>query len=324
MIISKTPYRISFFGGGSDYPEWYKKYSGAVLSTTIDKYIYITLRDLPNFFEHKYRIVWSKVETVKSVNQIKHNAVRNLLKKFKVKRGLEIHYDGDLPARSGMGSSSCFVVGLAKILFKYINKNISDKQLADFSINFEQKIMREIVGSQDQTATVYGGFNRINFDKKKITVKEIKNKKNLKKLNKNLMLIYSGVQRNAPEVAKRYVNTLTKKNKKKIKKLIEHVELGEKILNSGTIDDFGHLLDEAWFYKKEISNNISNTKIDDIYNQAKSYGALGGKLLGAGGGGFLLFYINEINKKKFLSNCDLVEIPFNFSPQGSKIIFEKN
>ena len=324
MIISKTPYRISFFGGGSDYPDWYKKYSGAVLSTTIDKYIYITLRDLPNFFEHKYRIVWSKVETVKSINQIKHNAVRNLLKKFKVKSGLEIHYDGDLPARSGMGSSSCFVVGLAKILFKYINKNISDKQLVDFSINFEQKIMREIVGSQDQTATVYGGFNRINFDKKKITVKKIKNKKNLEKLNKNLMLIYSGVQRNAPEVAKRYVNTLTNKNKNKIKKLIEHVELGEKILNSGTIDDFGHLLDEAWFYKKEISNNISNTKIDEIYNQAKSYGALGGKLLGAGGGGFLLFYINEINKKNFLSNSDLVEIPFNFSSHGSKIIFEKN
>ena len=324
MIISKTPYRISFFGGGSDYPDWYKKYSGAVLSTTIDKYIYITLRDLPNFFEHKYRIVWSKVETVKSINQIKHNAVRNLLKKFKVKSGLEIHYDGDLPARSGMGSSSCFVVGLAKILFKYINKNISDKQLVDFSINFEQKIMREIVGSQDQTATVYGGFNRINFDKKKITVKKIKNKKNLEKLNKNLMLIYSGVQRNAPEVAKRYVNTLTNKNKNKIKKLIEHVELGEKILNSGTIDDFGHLLDEAWFYKKEISNNISNTKIDEIYNQAKSYGALGGKLLGAGGGGFLLFYINEINKKNFLYNSDLVEIPFNFSSHGSKIIFEKN
>jgi len=324
MIISKTPYRISFFGGGSDYPDWYKKYSGAVLSTTIDKYIYITLRDLPNFFEHKYRIVWSKVETVKSINQIKHNAVRNLLKKFKVKSGLEIHYDGDLPARSGMGSSSCFVVGLAKILFKYINKNISDKQLVDFSINFEQKIMREIVGSQDQTATVYGGFNRINFDKKKITVKKIKNKKNLEKLNKNLMLIYSGVQRNAPEVAKRYVNTLTNKNKNKIKKLIEHVELGEKILNSGTIDDFGYLLDEAWFYKKEISNNISNTKIDEIYDQAKSYGALGGKLLGAGGGGFLLFYINEINKKNFLSNSDLVEIPFNFSSHGSKIIFEKN
>ena len=324
MIISKTPYRISFFGGGSDYPDWYRKYPGAVLSTTIDKYIYITLRDLPNFFEHKYRIVWSKVETVNSINQIKHNAVRNLLKEFKVKSGLEIHYDGDLPARSGMGSSSCFVVGLAKVLFKYINKNISDKQLADFSINFEQKIMREIVGSQDQTATVYGGFNRINFHKKKITVKEIKNKKNLQKLNKNLMLIYSGVQRNAPEVAKKYVNTLTKKNKNKIKKLIEHVELGEKILNSGTIDDFGHLLDEAWFYKKEISNNISNTKIDEIYNLAKSCGALGGKLLGAGGGGFLLFYINEINKKNFLSNSDLVEIPFNFSPNGSKIIFEKD
>ena len=161
MIISKTPYRISFFGGGSDYPNWYEKFGGSVLSTTIDKYIYITLRDLPNFFNHKYRIVWSKLETVKNINQIQHHAVKNLLKLLKIKNGLEIHYDGDLPARSGMGSSSCFVVGLTKILFHYLRLKRDKKQLADFTINFEQKILKEIVGSQDQVATVYGGFNRI-------------------------------------------------------------------------------------------------------------------------------------------------------------------
>ncbi len=324
MIISKTPYRISFFGGGSDYPNWYEKYEGSVLSTTIDKHIYITLRDLPNFFEHKYRIVWSKVEMVKNVNNIQHNAVKNLLKKFKIKNGLEIHYDGDLPARSGMGSSSCFVVGLTKILFNYLKIKKSTKQLANFTINFEQKIMRETVGSQDQVATAYGGFNRIDFKKKKITVKKITNKKNLEKLNENLLLIYSGVQRNAPEIAKKYVNTLTKKNKYKINKLIEHVNIGEKIINRGSIDDFGRLLDEAWHYKREINNNITTSKIDNIYREAKKNGALGGKLLGAGGGGFLLFYIKENNKKKFLNkNRNLVNIPFNFSTKGSEIIFEQ-
>ncbi len=325
MIISKTPYRISFFGGGSDYPNWYKKFDGSVLSTTIDKHIYITCRDLPNFFDHKYRITWSKLETVKKINQIQHKAVKHLLSHLKINKGLEIHYDGDLPARSGMGSSSCFVVGLSKILFKYLNINKSKEKLANFTINFEQKILKEVVGSQDQTATTYGGFNRINFNKKKITVKKIKNKKNLEKLNKNLVLIYSKIQRNASEVAKKYVNTLTKEKKENINKLIRHVDIGEKILNNGEIDDFGKLLDEAWIYKKEIDRNISNKKIDDIYHEAKKCGALGGKLLGAGGGGFLLFYMKSNQKKYFLKrNKNIVNVPFKFTNEGSKIIFEKD
>ena len=325
MIISKTPYRISFFGGGSDYPNWYKKFGGSVLSTTIDKHIYITLRNLPNFFNHKYRIVWSKLEMVKNINQIEHHAVKNLLKQFKIKNGLEIHYDGDLPARSGMGSSSCFVVGLTKILFNYLNLKKSKQELAEFTIKFEQKVLKEVVGSQDQVATAYGGFNRINFSKKKFIVNSIKNKKNLKKLNKNLLLIYSGVQRNAPEIAKKYVNTLTKKNRQKIYKLMDHVDTAENILSKGSIDDFGRLLDEAWYYKREINKNISNPKIDIIYEEAKKFGALGGKLLGAGGGGFILFYIKEKDKKRFLNkNKSLVNIPFSFSNKGSEIILNRN
>ena len=163
MIISKTPYRISFFGGGSDYPDWYTKYGGTVLSTTIDKYIYLSCRKLPPFFNHKHRIVWSKVELVKNIKEIKHKAVKQMMNLYKIKDGIELHYDGDLPARSGMGSSSCFVVGLMNTLNTLKNKNLSQKQLAEKSIYFEQKILRETVGSQDQIAASYGGFNRINF-----------------------------------------------------------------------------------------------------------------------------------------------------------------
>jgi D-glycero-alpha-D-manno-heptose-7-phosphate kinase len=322
MIISKTPYRISFFGGGSDYPQWYNRYDGSVLSTTIDKHIYITCRHLPNFFNHKFRIIWSKLEQVKKINQIQHKAVRMLLEELKIKKGLEIHYDGDLPARSGMGSSSCFVVGLSKVLFEILKIKKNKKQLANFTIDFEHNTLNEIVGSQDQTATVYGGFNRINFKKNRILVKKIKNKNNLNRLNKNLMLLYTGIQRNAPDVAKKYVNTLTLQNKKSINQLIKHVNEGEKIINNGNIDDFGYLLDEAWHYKKEISRNISNPKIDEIYKVAKKNGALGGKLLGAGGGGFMLFYVKSNKQKDFLKkNKKLLNIPFNFSEKGSEIIF---
>ena len=163
MIISKTPYRISFFGGGSDYPSWYISNGGAVLSTTIDKYIYISCRYLPSFFEHKYRVVWSKIENVKTVNEIKHVALKEMLKYFKIKSGLEIHYDGDLPAKSGMGSSSVFVVGLMNLLNNFQGKKIKKKMLAQKSIHFEQKILKDIVGSQDQVAAAYGGFNKIIF-----------------------------------------------------------------------------------------------------------------------------------------------------------------
>jgi D-glycero-alpha-D-manno-heptose-7-phosphate kinase len=322
VIISKTPYRVSFFGGGSDYPQWHNEYKGSVLSTTIDKHIYLTCRNLPNFFDHKFRFAWSKLETVKTINQIQHKAVRCLLNELKIKNGLEIHYDGDLPARSGMGSSSSFTVGLIKTLFKMKNIEKSKADLTKYTINFEQNILQEVVGSQDQTAAVYGGFNRIDFKKKKITVKPIRNKKNLIKLNKNLVLIYTGVKRDAPEIAKKYVNTLTKNNKKKIEHIVKQVDVAEKILNNGDVDDFGRMLNEAWIYKKELNNNISNNKIDHLYDLAINGGALGGKLLGAGGGGFLLMYMKEKNRINFFKkNKKLVHVQFNFSSEGSKIIF---
>ena len=322
MIITKTPYRISFFGGGSDYPNWFNKYTGKVLSTTINKHIYLSCRYLPNFFDHKYRIVWSKIENVKKINQIKHAAVKNLLKYLKFNQGIEIHYDGDLPARSGMGSSSCFTVGLLKALEEIKKKNISKANLAKKSIHFEQKIMNEVVGSQDQIAASFGGFNKITFNKNKFNLKKIKNNKNVKKLENNLILIYTGIHRTAHKIAASYSKKLTSEKKIYIDKIISLVDEGEKLLNFGNINDFGELLNESWYLKKKLSNSITNKKIDQLYELLLKNGATGGKLLGAGGGGFLLMYLESKYRKKFFNKFPkLINVPFNFTNEGSKIIF---
>ena len=325
MIISKTPYRISFFGGGSDYPAWYLNNGGSVLSTTIDKYIYISCRYLPPFFEHKYRIVWSQIENVKDINHIKHRSVKELLKYFKIKKGLEIHYDGDLPARSGMGSSSAFVVGLINLLNNFQGKKINKKQLAFKSINFEQKILRDIVGSQDQIAASYGGFNKIlfkpggSFNVKPILIKET----TLKKLNKNLVLLYTGFKRTAHNIASTYVNKLQKVKKNHILEILNHVKEAENALKGDDLIGFGKLLHESWLAKRSLSSSITNSKIDEIYNNAINNGALGGKLLGAGGGGFFLFYVPYSRQKYFVNYFKkLINVPFKFSSEGSKIMFK--
>ena len=219
MIITKTPYRISFFGGGSDYPEWFNKYYGEVISTTINKYLYISCRELPHFFKHKFRIVYSKIENVKSINEIKHNGVKQLLNYLKVKNGLEIHYDGDLPSRSGMGSSSCFIVGLLNALTKSQNIHLNKKKLANISIKIERNIMRENVGLQDQIAASYGGFNRIRFEKNNYKVnKIICNKSFIGDLNKKLFLLYTGKSRTAEKITRSYTNKLSQNKKKMLKK----------------------------------------------------------------------------------------------------------
>ncbi|MDA7689951.1 hypothetical protein N8752_00965 [Candidatus Pelagibacter sp.] len=323
MIISKTPYRISFFGGGSDYPSWYNKYSGSVLSTSIDKHIYITCRFLPKFFDHKYRIVWSKIENVQNIKNIKHPIVKNLLNHLMIKDGLEIHYDGDLPAASGMGSSSAFTVGLINGLYSLLNKRITNFEIAKKAINFEQQVMKETVGSQDQLATAVGGFNKIIFNKKnkfKIIKKDINN---INRLENNLLLIYTGKKRVAQDVAKKYSGKLTTVNKKYIDTMIQHVNEGEKIIKGNNLDDFGKLLHSAWLTKKKLSTHISSTKIDEIYDYVIKNGALGGKLLGAGGGGFFLFYMRGELKESFLKkNKKLVNVPFKFSNRGTEILFK--
>ena len=323
MIISKTPYRISFFGGGSDYPSWYNKYSGSVLSTSIDKHIYITCRFLPKFFDHKYRIVWSKIENVQNIKNIKHPIVKNLLNHLMIKDGLELHYDGDLPAASGMGSSSAFTVGLINGLYSLLNKRITNFEIAKKAINFEQQVMKETVGSQDQLATAVGGFNKIIFNKKnkfKIIKKDINN---INRLENNLLLIYTGKKRVAQDVAKKYSGKLTTVNKKYIDTMIQHVNEGEKIIKGNNLDDFGKLLHSAWLTKKKLSTHISSTKIDEIYDYVIKNGALGGKLLGAGGGGFFLFYMRGELKESFLKkNKKLVNVPFKFSNRGTEILFK--
>ena len=323
MIISKTPYRISFFGGGTDYPSWYKKNGGSVISATIDKYIYISCRTLPPFFKHKYRIVWSHIETVKKLNQIKHKVVRTMIKKYNIKKGLEIHYDGDLPARSGMGSSSVFVVGLMNLFNHFKNKNVSIKRLAENSIFFEQKILNEVVGSQDQIAAAYGGFNKIifktngDFKVKKISVKS----QTINSLNKNLLLVYTGYKRTAHHIAKSYVNKLQTSKKEYILKISDYAKQAERALQKGQLDRFGMLLNDAWIEKKKLSLSITNSSIDRIYNQAIRNGALGGKLLGAGGGGFFIFYVPQTKQKKFIKKFkNFITIPFKFSFDGSKIL----
>jgi D-glycero-alpha-D-manno-heptose-7-phosphate kinase len=330
MIISKTPYRISFFGGGSDYPEWYLKNSGEVISSTINKYVYISCRNLPPFFKHKYRIVYSKIEQVEDLRNINHQAVREALllfnKHIKSNLGLEIHYDGDLPSKSGMGSSSAFVVGMLNLLnFFFLKKKISKKNLTLKSLFLEQKILKETVGSQDQTITSYGGFNSIKFLRSgeiKVTP-IIKNLKVLKDFSSRFFLVFTGIKRTANYIAKTYVKKLDNTKKNNILEILQHIKLAKSFLSNNNFDDFGLLLNETWKVKKALSSSVSSDEVNFIYNKGINSGAIGGKLLGAGGGGFFLFYVPKDNQKFFIKNMrNLIVIPVEFENYGSQIIFD--
>jgi len=324
MIISRTPYRISFLGGGSDYPIWYKKYGGQVLSTSIDKYVYISCRNLPPFFKHKIRLVYSKIEYCNNYNQIQHPAAKAVFKYLKLKNGLEMHYDGDLPARSGIGSSSAFTVGALNAISCYQGKNLTNKNLAEKSIFIEQELIKENVGSQDQTSVAYGGFNNIKFKKNgEIIVKNLKTKLiNLYKLENSLMLFHTGIFRIAETITKNYASKIDKKYKQ-VEGLVKLVDEGIDIIKRGNIKDFAKLFDETWQIKKTVNTNISNYKIDQIYNTAIKNGAYGGKLLGAGGGGFILFIVPKKNQTKVKNSLNkLLHVPFKFEDKGSMIIYK--
>jgi D-glycero-alpha-D-manno-heptose-7-phosphate kinase len=323
MIISRTPFRISFFGGGTDYPPWYLKNSGSVLSATIDKYCYITLRYLPPFFEHRIRIVYSKIELCQKYDEIQHPAVRETLRFLNLDRGLEIHYDGDLPARSGMGSSSSFTVGLLNALYAKQGIMASKKQLALESIHIEQNMIKETVGSQDQVATAFGGINHIVFHKSGTfkVYPMILSRERVRELNAHLMLFYTGIKRTASNVADSYVNDIQKKEKL-LNKMSEMVEKGIRILQNDNICEFGQLLHEAWMAKRSLSSIVSNNIVDGLYQRALNFGALGGKITGAGGGGFLLLFVPPSKRhhvREALS--ELLHVPFRFEFQGSHINF---
>ena len=263
MIITKTPYRISFFGGGSDYPEWFKKKGnfGEVISTTIDKYVYLTIRELTPFFGYKYRLSYSKIEVTNDYNDIEHKAIKGLIKHYKPNTGLEIHYVGELPARSGMGSSSSFSVGLLKSFNAMIDKKITTKQLALDSINLEHNILKEAVGCQDQVAAAYGGFNQISFLKNGFKIKKFDiHKRYFSKLNQNFFLIYSGQQRYAHKVVNTYVKKLNSTKEKHILKILDHVDLAKKIIANESLDDFGYLLNETWLEKKKLAQSFQIKK----------------------------------------------------------------
>jgi len=326
MIISKTPFRISFFGGGTDYPAWYLKEGGAVLSTTIDKYCYITCRVLPPFFDNKYRIVWSHIENVSTIPEILHPAVREGLRFLGINGdvGLEIQHQGDLPARAGMGSSSSFAVGLIKALTALRGQIIGKNDVAIKAIELEQKILKENVGSQDQIAAAYGGINVIRFNEngvfrvEPVTISESR----IKEFESHLMLLFTGSSRLSSEVAGDVIANLEKKGAV-LRKMQKMVDNALSILNGkGEIDEIGKMLNENWMLKRSISNRISNSTIDRIYDTAIKNGALGGKLLGAGSSGFMLFFAPP-DKQKQIKNAlpGYLHVPFKFESEGSTIIY---
>jgi len=324
MIITRTPYRISFFGGGTDYPSWYREHGGAVLSTTINKFCYLNCRHLPPFFEHRIRVVYSKIESCNSVEDIEHPAAREILRYLDFQRGVEIHHDGDLPARSGMGSSSAFTVGLLNALHGLQGKMCGKQQLARESIHLEQEVLRETVGSQDQISAAYGGFNHILFQPSaEISVRPvILAPERQQELASHLMLFYTGIKRTAAHVAESYVPTLEQK-RRQLRLIRDMVDEAMKILVSpGTLDGFGELLHEAWMAKRSLSAMVSCKDIDDMYEAARSNGALGGKLTGAGGGGFLLLFVPRSHQEAVRERLHrLLHVPFAFESSGSQVIF---
>jgi len=324
MIISRTPFRISFFGGGTDYPKWSREHGGEVLATTINKYCYITCRYLPPFFEHRYRMVYSQIEDCMTIDDIKHPAIREVLKYLNINRGLEIHHDGDLPARSGMGSSSSFAVGLLHALYGLTGKMTSKQKLADEGIHVEQEILKETVGSQDQVMAAYGGLNHVTFPREgDIAVRPVTLSPERKQdLNDHLMLFYTAIQRNASDVAKSYIEDTASKESQ-IRSMMDMVDEGISILSEGRdINSFGELLDEAWKAKSSLGGLVTNSHIDEIYGNAKNAGAIGGKLLGAGGGGFMLLFAPPEKQAKIKERLDrLIQVPFQFESSGTQIIF---
>jgi len=325
MVISKTPFRISFFGGGTDYPVWIREHGGAVLGTTIDKYAYITCRYLPPFFKHNYRIVYSQMENVKSVGEIDHPSVKECIRFSNIQSGLEIHHDSDLPARSGLGSSSTFTVGLLNCLNSLKGEFRSKKKLAKDAIHVEQDLIAENVGCQDQIHAAYGGFNHIKYMQDgSFTVSPVIIKpETTRELQDHCLLFFTGFSRFASEIASEQIKkTPEKKNELII--MQEMVNEALKILagENVNIGDFGKLLHESWKLKRSLTNKITNDAINNIYETAIKAGADGGKLLGAGGGGFILFIAKpELHEtiKKQLKN--LLYVPFKFDNTGTSIIF---
>jgi len=325
MIISRTPFRVSLFGGGTDYPIWYEKNGGTTISSTINKYAYVTVRELPPFFDYKHRIQYYKKEEVNSLEEIQHPVVREAAKLLNIKKGIEMVHNADLPARSGLGSSSTFTVGLLHALYAMQNKMIAKRELALNAINLEQNIIGEAVGSQDQTIAAFGGFNLIEFNKRRtFQVQEMLiSEERLQSLEENLILCFTGFSRTAEKIAKSLIES-TPFKEKELNTMVEITKMAKEIItnNKISLDELGKLLNEQWLIKKSLTKYISNQAIDDIYDTAIRAGAIGGKLLGAGGGGFMLFYAKKKNHKNIKESLkNKLIVPFKFEKTGSQIIY---
>ena len=323
MIITKTPFRMSFFGGGTDIEEYFKEYGGAVLSTTIDKFCYVNVRHLPRFFDYSTELAYSKTERVKNVNEIEHPLIRNAMKMLDMHE-IRLTYEADLPARSGLGTSSSFAVGTLLAFYALKGKYADKKKLADEAIYLERKLCNEVGGWQDQIAAAYGGFNKIIFNKDGYEVKPvIVSPERKKQLNDNLLMYFTGFTRFSSDVQRVNNETSIEEKRAKLNKMYKMVDKAEQILCDKTkdLDDFGRLLDESWRLKRQTGKGVSTNEIDELYERGIKAGALGGKLLGAGGGGFLIFYVQPEKRKQVMKEMnDLMHIPFNFDNEGATII----
>jgi D-glycero-alpha-D-manno-heptose-7-phosphate kinase len=324
MIITRTPLRVSFFGGGTDYPVWYREHGGSVLSTTIDKSCYITCRWLPPFFEYHSRVLYSKYENVACNSDIQHPSVRSCLQFLGIEDGIEIHHIADLPARAGLGTSSAFTVGLLLGLYGLRNQMRDKRMLALDAIRVEQELMKEAVGTQDQVSAAYGGLNRINFARDgSVDIKPIvADPSRLTSLQDHLALYFTGFSRTASEIAQEQLR-LTPHRTTELQTMMQMVDEAEAIIAQPhrCLDDFGRLLHEGWQIKKRLTQKITTSSIDEIYEAGLSAGALGGKLLGAGGGGFMLFFVPPERREALrLRLRKLLCVPFNFSTKGSQVV----
>jgi len=327
MILCRTPFRVSFFGGGTDFPQWYSENGGAVISTSINKYSYITVRTLPDIFNYRYRLRYFKTEEVKNINEIKHPTFREALKKYFLEnKTIEIVHNADLPAMTGLGSSSSTAVGTIHALSFFNKKKLNKLDLALDAIDIEQNILKENVGSQDQVAASFGGFNYIQFNRNRIKVNKILNIKNVEKIEKSILLVFSGIQRKANNIERDKIKNL-KKNYNYLNLMNQLTLEARSILlsNKFTIEEFGKLLDHQWEIKKKLSSMVSNPKINDIYELGIQNGAYGAKLLGAGHGGFIVFICNENVKNKIKEKLkNFFNISIKFENSGSKIIYKDN
>lgn len=323
MIITKTPFRMSFFGGGTDMEEFFNQKGGAVISTTIDKYCYVNVRHLPRFFDYSTELSYAKTERVNNIDEIEHPAIRNAMKMLDMHE-IRLTYEADLPARSGLGTSSSFAVGMLNAFYALKGKYADKRKLANEAIFLERKLCNEAGGWQDQIAASFGGFNRINFNKDGYEVLPIIiSPERKKELNNNLMMFFTGFTRFSSEIQKVNEKTNTEEKQNRLEKMYSMVDEAEEILTnkSRSLDEFGYLLDKSWKLKKQTGKAITTDKIDELYERGIEAGALGGKLLGAGGGGFLLFYVRPENQKAVRKAMkDLMYIPFEFENGGTTII----